>query len=319
MGQLQLLGEPPASNDHAALANLAFPQAGHTGFVAAAGLTGGQTIIGGTAPGEHLSLQSTAHAARGVVQVIDSLRLVSGLIQDSGGATRITLAAASPHIALSGYIRAGDRLSVATDPDSAAGLKCSPTLSAAAGSLYVINGTPGSCQFTGPGLGTFYGFYASATASVQSAATASLYGLQFTAGGGGAGTLQSLYGCWTRLGLFSYSGASAPNLWSFYARQPIVMASTYPANATGMEIENMGGYNAAYNAIGIKIADQTQVTGNKYLIEAGPATPYLRLVGGGPPGAGLTNLHLNEGGTLRRVQCKDFSTLVAGDRVMVLV
>jgi hypothetical protein len=55
------------------------------------------------------------------------------------------------------------------------------------------------------------------------------------------------------------------------------------------------------------------------LLELGPATPYLRLVGGAAPGANLTNLYLNEGGTLRRVQWKLKSALVDADKVMVLV
>ncbi len=109
MGHLRLLGEPAGSDDHAALTNLAFPQAGHTGYVAAAGLAGGQSIIGGTAAGESLSLQSTAHATRGYVRAQDDLQLLSNIIRDSAANQRLTLAAASPHVTLSGDLRVTQR------------------------------------------------------------------------------------------------------------------------------------------------------------------------------------------------------------------
>ena len=324
MGQLRLLGEPPASDDHAALANLAFPQAGHTGFVAAAGLAGGQTIVGGTAAGENLSLQSTAHAARGVVQIIDALRLASGIIQDSGGNARIALAAASPQVTLAGDVRAGDRLGVATIPSPTVALKLRPSFAMPTGNMYLIDAGAESCEFNGAGTGNFFGFYCQPTVRVTSPAVGNVYGLNFLATGAGTGNFQNMYACWTKVGLAFYTGA-AYNLWCFYAKQPGFLAATKPANAIGMEIEDMGGYSAATNAIGLKIADQTVVTGNKYLIDAGPTTPYFRLIGGASPGANLTNLYLAEGAapTLRRVQWVDpgngGANLVAGQRVMVLV
>ena len=55
------------------------------------------------------------------------------------------------------------------------------------------------------------------------------------------------------------------------------------------------------------------------LLEIGPATPYLRLVGGTAPAANQTNLYLYEGSTpaLRQVQWKAGNALGAGDRVLV--
>jgi hypothetical protein len=57
------------------------------------------------------------------------------------------------------------------------------------------------------------------------------------------------------------------------------------------------------------------------LLELGPATPYLRLVGGAAPAANCTNLYLAEGvvPTLRQVAWKLKSALVDADKVMVLV
>ena len=297
MGQLRLLGEPAGSDDHAALANLAFPHAGHTGFVAAAGLAGGQTITG--------------------EKMVDTATLLR-----FGHATGPTIRgpASGDLLSLAGTVRAGDRLGIGADPDVTRGIRCAPALSAASGSLYVIDATPGSCSFSGGGA-IFIGLYGNASVSLLAGVTsASLYGLQFTAGAAGAGVATALYGTWSRLALVGYSNANAPNLYTLFARQPIVMTSTYPANSVGLKVENMGGYNAAtMNAYGVWIDDITLVGGNKFLIEAGPATPYLRLIGGAAPGANLTNLYLNEAGNLRRVQWKDYSALVAGDRVMVLV
>lgn len=56
-----------------------------------AGRAGGQTLRGGTAASENLTLQSTSHATRGRVIVTDDLRLTTGLIRDSGDTTRVQI------------------------------------------------------------------------------------------------------------------------------------------------------------------------------------------------------------------------------------
>jgi len=89
-----------------------------------------------------------------------------------------------------------------------------------------------------------------------------------------------------------------------------------PATFYGLWVHGHGNMDAVY---GVRVEDFTGTTIR--LLEIGPATPYLRLVGGGAPAAGQTNLYLAEGvtPTLRRVQWKLFSALAAGDKVMVLV
>jgi len=89
-----------------------------------------------------------------------------------------------------------------------------------------------------------------------------------------------------------------------------------PATFYGLWVHGHAGMNTVY---GVRVEDFTGTTIR--LLEIGPATPYLRLVGGAAPAAGQTNLYLAEGvtPTLRRVQWKDYSTLAAGDKVMVLV
>jgi len=80
-----------------------------------------------------------------------------------------------------------------------------------------------------------------------------------------------------------------------------------------------GAVTGMTTAYGLHVEDMVGTTIR--LLEVGPATPYLRLVGGAAPAANQTNLYLAEGvtPTLRQVQWKLFSALVAGDRVMVLV
>lgn len=51
----------------------------HTQYALLAGRSGGQTLIGGTASGENLTLQSTSHATRGAISVSDKLIAAAAL------------------------------------------------------------------------------------------------------------------------------------------------------------------------------------------------------------------------------------------------
>ncbi len=64
--------------DHGALSGLSDDD--HTQYALLAGRSGGQTLKGDTAVGGDLELQSTAHATRGVVKVVDSLNAQKSLI-----------------------------------------------------------------------------------------------------------------------------------------------------------------------------------------------------------------------------------------------
>jgi hypothetical protein len=315
MGQLPLLGEPAGCNDHAALANLAFPQAGHTGFVAAAGLAGGQTIIGGTAAGENLSLQSTAHPTRGYVRAQDDLQLLSNIIRDSAANQRLTLAAASPHVTLTGDLHVTQRSGFAeATPNEGRLVSIIGTLSThPANAIYaqVYGNRVDGPQFT-------YGLNGAAVG--QGTPSASwVYGLYFFAQHDSASPCFQLGGILVQ----QQSGASGTGAISV-AKGLLVSAAYWggskPASVYGVDIEDQGGSGVG-TAYGLHILDQTATTVR--LLELGPATPYLRLVGGAAPGVNLTNLYLKEGGTLRRVQCVDpgagGANLQAGQRVLVLV
>jgi hypothetical protein len=272
MGRLKLIGEPEGggTDDHSALSNLDYAQSGHSGFV--------------PSQGEAL---------------IDILRLNQNVVRDSGGNDRIQLGITSPHIKLTDEVRIGTRLGVGADPQTDVGLRVAPTMERS-GNITVLGCNP-TVRMTG-GAGNIYAMQGQATALVYSAATAVLMaGLYFTALGGSAGTIQQLYGVWVRTGLQMYTG-SAPTLWGAKLRSPMLFFSTYPSTVYGMEIDDQGYYAAGtHNAIGLKINDQTAVTGNKYLVEAGPSTPYLRLVGGGDPPENKSNLYLKFGSTLYRI------------------
>jgi hypothetical protein len=92
-----------------------------------------------------------------------------------------------------------------------------------------------------------------------------------------------------------------------------------PATVYGVYLSSSLGASGVGTAYGIYVQDLT--AGTVRLLELGPTTPYLRLVGGAAPGANQTNLHLYEGSTpaLRQVQWKAGNALGAGDKVLVLV
>jgi hypothetical protein len=315
MGDLRLLGEPAGCRDHAALANLAFSQAGHTGFVAAAGLAGGQSIIGGIAAGESLSLQSTTHATRGYVRAQDDLQLLSNIIRDAAANQRLALAATSPHITLSGDLRV-------TQHSAFAGAAI------AQGQLVSVIGT----LSTHPANA----LYASITGN-RAAGPQFTYGICGGASGQGTPSASYVYGlyfyaqhastspCFQVGGILIQQQSAPSGTGALTAARGLLVSASYwggskPASVYGVDIEDQGaaGVGTAY---GIRILDQTATTVR--LLELGPPTPYLRLVGGAVPGANLTNLYLNEGGVLRRVQCVDpgwgGANLQAGQRVLVLV
>jgi hypothetical protein len=72
----------PGVSDHGGLSGLSDDD--HSQYALLAGRAGGQTQIGGTASGEKLTLQSTAHATRGVVQSNDPLIVPDGALTATG-------------------------------------------------------------------------------------------------------------------------------------------------------------------------------------------------------------------------------------------
>ncbi|MBI1885435.1 MAG: hypothetical protein HYS09_03850 [Chloroflexi bacterium] len=140
MGRLKLTGEPEGVTDHGLLDGLTDDD--HPPYALLSGRAGGQTLSGGSGPGEGLSLQSTAHATRGKVIVPDTLKLAGLVIEDAADNERLRLSAASPHVTLSGDIRAGDRAGINVAPGDAARLslsEASGTISPTGGIYDIIN------------------------------------------------------------------------------------------------------------------------------------------------------------------------------------
>ena len=73
-GTQWLASAPDTEIQHGGLSGLATSDAGHTQFAMLAGRAGGQSIVGGTAAGENLDIQSTSHATKGFIQVKDTVR-----------------------------------------------------------------------------------------------------------------------------------------------------------------------------------------------------------------------------------------------------
>ncbi len=72
-GTQWLASVPDTEIAHASISGLTTTDAGHTQFAMLAGRSGGQTVQGGTAAGEHLLLESTANASKGLIKVKDSI------------------------------------------------------------------------------------------------------------------------------------------------------------------------------------------------------------------------------------------------------
>jgi len=266
MGRLKLFGEPGGggTSDHSALSNLGYADSGHTGFV--------------PSQGEAL---------------IEILRLTQNTIRDSGGNNRITLSPTSPHVALAGDLRVTQHAAVAdATPDTTKLVNIIGTLAThpAVGVYNLVYGN----RATGPQF--TYGL--SGGAIGQGTPTASyVYGLYFFTQHNTSGPCYQLGGILIQ----QQSGVSGTGVLS--AVRGLYISAAYwgaskPTTVFGIDIENQGGSGAG-TAYGLRIIDQTAATVR--LLELGPTTPYLRLVGGADPPADKSNLYLKFGSTLYRV------------------
>lgn len=280
------------TKDHHLLAGLGDDD--HPGYVWRTGRSGGQTIFGGTGPIEHLTLYSTLNASRGYVRAQDDLQLLSNIIRDSGGTARVTVALASPHIRLTGDLDVSAHAAIGDGATPAAdhALNVIATLDthpAVAGYFSIKGNRAASPQFTyglsggAQGEGTpstsfVYGLYFFAQHNTPSTCY-QLGGIlvQQQSGGGGSGALTAARGLYVSAGYW---------------------AAAFPAYSHGLDIEDQG-HASTTVAYGVLVDDQTGIAVR--LLELGPATPYLRLVGGAAPAANQSNLYVRMGATLKLV------------------
>lgn len=256
-------------------------------------------------------------------------------IADTAGNTRITTSAASPHVKLERDVHvygisAGPRLRVGfTPPVGDTVIEATAHFGAygvgAVVSLFKASHIGGGINVdTGSTVIGLFGL--PIVFSVNGALLLNIYGLSFipyvTAGGGGA-TVAQIVGTFSTYGVTSYSG-TVIDAAGCVVRAPAIAGTLHSITlSTGVRIENYG--NSAYtvDAYGLHILDMTLNTGFQRLMEVGPSTPYLRLVGGGNPAANQTNLYLKEAANLRQVRWMDpgagGANFAGGERVMILV
>jgi hypothetical protein len=283
MSRLKLFGEREggAAGDHSALSNLDYANSGHTGFV--------------PAQGEAL---------------IDILRLNQNLIRDSAGNNRIELATSSPHLTASGDLRVSGNLGVASSPAADVFLRVEPSGQNLANKTLVKAQAMGATM----GTGTFRALTGVVPVSIASGAAADIRALEFAvaASAGGGGATADMRCMYNQLQVIVFSG-TVLHMVNYWLRQPVMFGGSPSVSLVrGIYIENQGGYSAISDVESLKIEDITSNTGHRYLVEAGPSTPYLRLVGGGDPPANKSNLYLKFGGTLYRVvKSGDYMTLQA--------
>lgn len=301
---------PVQGADHSQLVNLDADD--HPHYALLAGRSGGQSLIGGLAASENLTLQSTAHATRGYVRAQDDLQLLSDIIRDSGGNARLTLDTSSPHlltagdVQIPGYVALGNgaspyigrlvNITGTLDTQGANALNATVYGNRSAASQITYGLLGGAFQQGTPSYSLLYGLYFLAQQQSSSPClqmAGQLVAVASTAAGSGAITQA-----------FGYYLATA----GWGGSKPATVAAYYALDQGGV------GVGLAY---GLDIVDQTATTVR--LLELGPTVPYLRLLGGANPPANQTNLYLKEQATLRQVQWKDGAAIGGGDRVMVLV
>jgi hypothetical protein len=260
----------------------------HSIYALLAGRNGGQTLKGSLLASEHLTLQSTAHATRGYVRSQDDFQLLSGCLRDSGGSQRIKLAIASPHLTLTGQVKiTGETAIGGGAPETNKGLIIAPS--------------------PVPQAGSWTGIFGSPQVSIPSGnPSGSLFGLSFViamTGGGNSAVLDYARALNVGINTLSLTATITEAVLAYLAGPLLYFGtpsvSTWKALYAGPVVSNK-----IVNAYGAHIEDITNNTGFTRLLELGPTVPYLRVVGGAAPAAGLSNMYLNIGGTLYRVRTR---------------
>jgi hypothetical protein len=237
MSRLRLFGEGQPQGgtaDHSALANLAYAQSGHTGFVPSQG----EALV------EILRCSTRASIGSGATP--DTARLLN----------------------IIGTL----------DTHPAAGLYNLVYGNRASGPQFIYGLSGGAVGQGTPSASMVYGlyFYAQHDSASPCYALGGIC-LQQQSGASGTGTITAATGILISQG---YWGGSKPT------------------NVYGINIDDQGASGAG-TAYGLRILDQTASTVR--LLELGPSTPYLRLLGGGNPPTDKSNLYLKFGSTLYRV------------------
>jgi len=259
------------------------------------GRSGGQALSGGLAASEHLTLQSTAHATRGRVRAQDDLQLLSGILRDSGGNNRIQLAAASPHLSLTGDVRATGHLGLGASGGVASStiLKAYETFKGN-GTVYGADIYPKAAPDTG-GMSVI-GLQGIAEGQAPGASSF-VRGLGFSARHNGAGDLAVLQGLYMAAQVYANRGAVSYLAGGYIFGE--FGANTPVTDSRGLWIRNFG-HAQVGAAHGLRIDNQANALLN-YILWCGDTTPLFRVDGGAAPAGVNSNCIANFGGVLYRL------------------
>jgi hypothetical protein len=291
----------------------------HSIYALLAGRSGGQTLKGGTAASEHLTLQSTDHATRGYVRAQDDLQLLSNILRDSAGNERVTLAAASPHVKATGDAKVTGHLGVVGDPQADYGMTYVEDRAAGVYSTYGLGIDIGAAptQVFGTLVGV-YGF----TRFKGSGNLGTVRGLDFQAIIDSAATGTNLMADGVRMQV--KTPASGPASVAITQGATIIGAPSMAVSTTrGLRVGDCGGASVT-TVEGVKIDDQTLGAARRCL-EVGPSTPYLRVYGGWTPVANQTPIDVSEGSPAVRRNLRIMdpgvggANFAGGERVCILV
>ena len=216
---------------------------------------------------------------------------------DVAGTERFVLQNVTPHLLITGRLEVTETAKVGTGTTSV----ITPII-AASGNMSVKFGSGLYSHIVGTGVnlgaGIVAGIYGGVTSQGTGTSTYTVYGLYFQASHGSAVAGPVLYATSVQVAS-NAAGSGALTLAKGLNIAAASWVGSKPTSAYGIDIAEQG-HASVVNVYGLRIADQTATTINR-LLEIGPATPYLRLVGGGDPAAGDTNLYLKVGGSLMQV------------------
>lgn len=199
-------------------------------------------------------------------------------------------------LTLKGGVKVDGNLGIMCDPTDSVFLLVEPAGVDLAGKKGI------DLQPTNPvmGTGVFTGISGTVAAGITSGKVASLNALAFNAAvaAGGGGAVAVMRGIYNRFIALSFDG-TINEMVGFRQRTPSILNGDQSITVSrGIHLENQGVSPDVVDVESLKIDDITGNTGNRYLLEIGPATPYLRLHGGNDPPPNTSNLRLKIGSTL---------------------
>jgi hypothetical protein len=264
------------TRDHHLLTGLAGDD--HAQYAILAGRAGGQTAIGDTASGGHLTLQSTAHATRGYVRAQDDVQLLSGYLRDSAANARIQLATATPHVTITGDLRVTQHASLGSaTPSTQNILSIADTLTADQYSYAILASVIGA---RASGSNIIYGVTGSATAS-GTPSVATVAGLYFQA------THATPSPCAVLVGSQVALRSTAPGSGVLtLATGVLVPAASWvgakPYTAYGIDVQNVG-HASIPTVTGIRVSNQLGGIPLLLSLEGLYSFPYFQVEAGAFP------------------------------------